>query len=1300
MRHWRETIRAVFTVIFLLTTVVCQRTVTAQERPPRPFRESVTVAVDTEAAKVLQTVAQQIEAGAWRAALDPLWSLLETHASGLVPVDPGEEEAVGRYQIVSEVVTELISSLPAGALTAYRDRIDPLAERWWQQWLESGEVQWLHRLHERAFLSQRGDDAVLALAERAWQQGDLVAAGALWTRLLPAEHPWNLGGVSHPDPSISPADVAARLVLARGWQTSGAPLLAPFQALHPNDMGQLGGKRGLWIDLLQSALDSPGRSGAEFLQDCATVGATPSRNGVMAAPFDLGPERWSRPLGEQRLLEISRPLLFAPPPALCYLPAVVDDLVLVNDGRQIWGWRLYDGQPAFGPATKSAAFFPPIAAEELPFLSRPVVGSAAWTVTVSDDRLLARMGSAVTTRSLQEGREPENQLVCLDLTAAGELLWSVRGSELPIEQANAVPWSWEGTPVVVDGLAYAAVSRRRPQLEWAVVCLSVETGAVQWQQSVGIARPTRGDHEDRASQLLLTAADGQLVLSTDAGLIAAVSAVDGRLSWAVTYESQPVELSPALPQPRRWPSPSVAAEGAVYVAPADSRELWCLDAANGRVRWRRESPEPIDAVLGVVHGRVFFSGQSLYAFDADQGRLLWSFRSHEPEDAGYGRGVLAGRDIWWCSRLALRKIEQESGALLSEVPLRDAPEPRSGGHVVCAHDTLLITSANRITAYGPHARAWGEPETPWSARPVDSKAVFHWASRAWASAKGLPSSAEQAGNEQPIPSSIRSAGNRSEDGPLAVQHTAVAVSPNPPSKQAGRDVPESPTMAADETSAAQIDQATRALTAAAPDRFSRLWQQRRRDERPRPPPPSLWNGSTIAESSTGPSAEASADPDGQEYWRRAWRRSWPAGSRLVSVQSSSSLRSSSLRPSHSAQRMLLQGPMSGVIDPLSGQLSAAVPVSEPVLWAADVGDDLLLITSQRRVRWNPVDSRVIWQRRWAEQPTVSASRLVQQADQSARLLVRPAAASALLRSTGPANEDASAWRCSLTPGRLWVQGAGRELSIFDLHTGEPIVSLPMRAAVPLITPQEVLVPSNGQLPARRVLPTGTTWWTDWTTAWRGHPVAGPGDQWCAIDAERRPIGVDGQTGRPQWRFLGPLSWAHADPFVFFADDHWYVLVDGVTLCRVMLPSGRPQWMTPVAAAPLRSPQDQLLHHGDVVISASGQRLRAISLKDGRLRWQHPLPSDGEPLKLTTWGAACCFAVWQTDQSEAATSPSVGIQIRDIETGSLRQQLALPAAEGPLVVGSVDHQAWAAGRTWAAGWRTWSSLESRDVEPAR
>ena len=174
----------------------------------------------------------------WDEAIDILQQLAADDSSRVV--DLGD----GRFVPLRTYCHRQLSRLPAEALTAYRRRVDPLAERWYVAGLKEHDERLLMRVVDELYCSSWGDDALLALGELALEQADYAAARRSWEQISPLlrdpfgrplwialrdidlnahwplverrwrERPKSPTWLSYPDTNLNLADIRARLVLA------------------------------------------------------------------------------------------------------------------------------------------------------------------------------------------------------------------------------------------------------------------------------------------------------------------------------------------------------------------------------------------------------------------------------------------------------------------------------------------------------------------------------------------------------------------------------------------------------------------------------------------------------------------------------------------------------------------------------------------------------------------------------------------------------------------------------------------------------------------------------------------------------------------------------------------------------------------------------------------------------------------------------------------------------------------------------------------------------------------------------
>jgi hypothetical protein len=158
-------------------------------------------------------------------------------------------------------------------------------------------------------------------------------------------------------------------------------------------------------------------------------------------------------------------------------------------------------------------------------------------------------------------------------------------------------------------------------------------------------------------------------------------------------------------------APCVYADGRLYVAPADSDRLLCLDPADGRTLWERDKQEVVH-LLGVGQGRLIFTTpKGLRALDAANGRPAWS-----APDTGalmtLGRGLLIGDLVLWPTAQKgigervkdgrVIAVRQRDGRPAPDDPtlLRNVP----AGNLVYAGGCLIVADRQVLSVFVPPAR--------------------------------------------------------------------------------------------------------------------------------------------------------------------------------------------------------------------------------------------------------------------------------------------------------------------------------------------------------------------------------------------------------------------------------------------------------------------------------------------------------------------------------------------------------------------------------------------------------------------
>src|SRR5207245_5152316 len=104
----------------------------------------------------------------------------------------------------------------------------------------------------------------------------------------------------------------------------------------------------------------------------------------------------------------------------------------------------------------------------------------------------------------------------------------------------------------------------------------------------------------------LTLAGPQLFYCTHWGAVVALDTSTGRLLWGTRYRQERVAEEEGRRPPARDLNPPIIAGGRLYVAPADSDLLLCLEPMTGKVLWERDRIEVIH-LLGVSRDRLLFT---------------------------------------------------------------------------------------------------------------------------------------------------------------------------------------------------------------------------------------------------------------------------------------------------------------------------------------------------------------------------------------------------------------------------------------------------------------------------------------------------------------------------------------------------------------------------------------------------------------------------------------------------------------------------------------------------------------------
>jgi hypothetical protein len=352
------------------------------------------------------------------------------------------------------------------------------------------------------------------------------------------------------------------------------------------------------------------------------------------------------------------------------------------------------------------------------------IGLPRFPLAIDGGLLWACVGAPWQSFDRPRSGEPTPpRLVGLSLAAEGraEASWNLTGPPWGPE------WTWEGPPLCVAGRAYVALRRiDTVESQSHVACFDIATGRLRWRRLIAAAHSPRPARSVEWTRHLLTWHEDRLFLHADVGAVACLNPRDGGIEWLMRYprfgqESQAAgqAASQAGGQAAglgtgfaaRELSPCLVDRGVVYVAAADQPGIFALEAATGQLLWASDSPAlgDCDHWLGIVDGRLLAAGRRLAWVDAATGRLLCQFPSEVDADGprGFGRGLVAGDEIWWPTRdrlVVFQTVPRWDGGRWRpratrqyDLRVREA----TGGNLAAADGMLLIAGPDRLYAFGP-----------------------------------------------------------------------------------------------------------------------------------------------------------------------------------------------------------------------------------------------------------------------------------------------------------------------------------------------------------------------------------------------------------------------------------------------------------------------------------------------------------------------------------------------------------------------------------------------------------------------
>lgn len=650
----------------------------------------------------LADAAKRLAAGKWTESIEEVQQILDTAGDDLAPID--DRRAVQTRRLCHA----LLASLPPAGLEIYRKRVGPQAVHWLNQARINQDDNLLRKIVNEAFCSRSGENALNLLGDLAFERGHYTEAECWWRFLLPIEErDRGPATLVYPDPIQPRARVEAKVLLAR-FLSRAEPdptmALTKYRKEFGEAEGTLAGSKGKFTDTLQRLFDG---NKATPISGWTTLGGDSARGQIaVAGPRFLtqlsqmareGPE-WRFSMADRKKMTTAPPLLGPArnprPASLAFHPLIANGKLLTADARYVTAYDLQTGlAEIWFDAAKDAGG---VDAQ----LSLPAPDHLRYTLTLADNCLLARLGTPDMKPDGDRDGPSATYIACLRLEPTQgqrRLRWVVSAP------AGCL---FEGTPLVRNGLiCVAAVRIVGDRIVTSILAYSLESeGKPQprWQVDVCEAKDVK-DAENRVRHHLLTQAGPNLVYATHSGAVIAVDAATGKRQWGLRYPSR--GLNPRGEEV--WShdlSPCVCADGKLFVAPADSDRILCLDPLSGQVLWQRERLRATQ-ILGVRQQLLIFTNASgLRCLDATTGTENNTWQQLPGDGSSLpprGRALLIGDMILWPTAQGVFAIRQRDGLPAADPTLlRNLP----CGNLLWADGCLAVSGPGVIEVYMPPAQ--------------------------------------------------------------------------------------------------------------------------------------------------------------------------------------------------------------------------------------------------------------------------------------------------------------------------------------------------------------------------------------------------------------------------------------------------------------------------------------------------------------------------------------------------------------------------------------------------------------------
>jgi outer membrane protein assembly factor BamB len=643
-------------------------------------------------AENLLTVARQLAAlGDYATAAERYQTLVGRYAGTVIRTEDHLFLPIWR-QAVSDLL-----AWPAEGHDVYRQFVAAESAEAYRQAAASGDPAALERVVTLYFLSDIGDSAAAALADRLVESGEFALAVYYYRLVLDF----------CPDSRLDLRQLRVKAVRAArlgGLDSYAAELSRKIEGDPPAPLG--------------TAAPAPARTTPDALAGGA--------DHVAAGPVELPAiVSWTKSLGPQKSSSLYT--LASTPVAV---PVCRDGRIFVAYSTTVWCLEAADGRVIWrmDSAGMTEEQGPPSFSYEQ--AHRPLVTDEAVIVPVcrgDSAALKARTGGTVDLLALDPG--------------TGRLLWQWSAGSKPSDGEEEL--TVDAAPVVDEGRILVPLATLVGFFgESQTAALDRATGVFQWRQALGAHDNELGTQQFQGPTMPMSTAlagRGGILLSAGGGLISAQSAVSGLILWTrqepqAKYVSTEGFAAVGLPGAKfnsqvDGRMDQVLVRGSLVIG-GDilATTLGGYDLLTGKAAWSRAGAAGRSSQLLALAGDRFLSwGRTVTASDTASGEVRWEAKL-EPSELIVGTPLVAGDAVLVPTTLRLAMVNLADGRIGESMYW---PEGRTGGNLAAAPNGLLVAEPRELVCYESWIHAEKRLTAEAQARPAEAAPLLALADAAF-----------------------------------------------------------------------------------------------------------------------------------------------------------------------------------------------------------------------------------------------------------------------------------------------------------------------------------------------------------------------------------------------------------------------------------------------------------------------------------------------------------------------------------------------------------------------------------------